>query len=112
MTCSTPRFTSARSTGASFMKFGRAPTTERTRIRSSVQVSGDQDRGGNSREDPDDPERGFAVVPLGHDDLIAGAQSHPLALRAPRDRLLQVTPPHAVAADPIDASAGELRVLC
>src|SRR5689334_14018736 len=32
MTCSTPRFTSARSTGASFIKFGRAPTTERTRM--------------------------------------------------------------------------------
>src|SRR5437870_704742 len=32
ITWSTPRFTSSRSTGASFMKFGRAPTTERTRI--------------------------------------------------------------------------------
>src|SRR5947209_18560234 len=30
--CSTSRCTSARSTGASFMKFGRAPTTERTRM--------------------------------------------------------------------------------
>src|SRR5436189_3838796 len=32
ITCSTSRCTSARSTGASFMKFGRAPTTERTRM--------------------------------------------------------------------------------
>src|SRR5205814_7703439 len=32
ITCSTSRCTSARSTGVSFMKFGRAPTTERTRM--------------------------------------------------------------------------------
>src|SRR5438105_15940661 len=102
MTCSTPRFTSSRSTGASFMKFGRGPTTERTRIKSSVNVRGDQDRRGDSREDPDDSEGGLAVVPLGHDDLVARAQSHPVDRRAPRDRVLQVTAGHTIPADPVD----------
>src|SRR2546430_9630755 len=98
MTCSTLRFTSSRSTGASFMKFGRAPTTERTRMRSLVNVCGDQDRGGNSRQDPEDPERGLAVVPLGHDDLIARAQPPPVPCPAPRDRLLQTPALHAFPA--------------
>src|SRR2546427_12957918 len=46
ITCSTPRFTSARSTGASFMKLGRAPTTERTRDRKSVVEGKSVDLGG------------------------------------------------------------------
>src|SRR5437764_10811070 len=111
MTCSTPRFTSSRSTGASFMKLGRAPTTERTRIGSLVNVCGDQDRGGNSREDPDDPKCGLAVVAPRHDDLVAGAQSHAVHRRAARDRLLQIAARHAIPADTVDVRAGEFRVL-
>src|SRR5207302_7566927 len=111
MTCSTPRFTSSRSTGASFVKLGGAPTTERTRIRSSVKVSSDQDRGGNAREDPDNPERRFAVMPLGHDDLVPRAQSHPVDRRAARDRLLQIAARHTVPANAVDARTGEFRVL-
>src|SRR5256885_15768275 len=111
MTCSTPRFASSRSTGASFMKLGRAPTAERTRIRASVNARGGQNGRRDPREDPEDPERGFAVVSPGHDDLVARAQSHPVDRRAARDRLLQITATDAVAADTVDARPGEFRVL-
>src|SRR5712664_2570559 len=112
ITCSTSRFTSSRSTGASFMKFGRAPTTERTRIALMMSQGRDaDDRHRDRYKDADDPERAFAVVAARHDDAVARPQPHPLDRQTARKRVLKTAPHVKPFAVPLNLRGREVGIL-
>src|SRR2546430_497976 len=111
ITCSTPRFTSSRSTGASFMKFGRAPATERTRIASRGQLHDAQDRDRDRHEDPYDPDGTFGIIATRRHDAIARAQSHHIYRQAARKRVLETGSHVETLTVPLNLRAGEVCIL-
>src|SRR2546422_11487537 len=91
------------------MKFGRAPTTERTRIALSSQLLDGEDRDRDRHDEADESDRVVGVAAARHDDAVTGAQAEPFDGHAARERVLEGVPLVQPLALPLDASARELR---
>src|SRR2546426_9046612 len=93
------------------MKFGRVPTTERTRIALPGQLLDGEDRDRDRHDEADDPDRMLGIAAARPHDAVSGAQAEPLDGHAARERILEGVPLVQPLALPLDAGARELRVL-